>query len=483
MSIPGEHGDATHSSEAGRPSLLLYAPGTAEDAAVVGDAALLGALIRTEAAWILAQADCGLLPEADAAEVVAALGVPADISVEDLAVAAASGGNPVIPLLAHLRERVAGLPGAAALHRGLTSQDVMDTAVSLVLAGTVAEAGARLGRAVEGFAALAREHRDTPALAHTLTQAAAPTMAGLRFAQWARSTADAGEALPNPAALPVQLGGAVGTRAAIRQLLERSDQSASVSTSDVESAWAARLGLSATGRPWHVDRLRVLGWAQALAGVSLAGQRIARDVLQGARPEVGELREAGGGGSSAMPQKSNPTVSVLLARTGLEAPGLLATVAQAVGSAVDERPDGAWHAEWTALARLQVGALTSARLLDDLVGRLVVDAGAMRRNLDAAGPGVVAERLVQELAPAVTAAQISAALRDARDGAEARRALEALVGSERDLDALLDPAGWTGEAGPLVDAILATLEAEHPQASEDPVTDEEGPAGTSAEVR
>src|SRR5690606_37910949 len=125
---------------------------------------------------------------------------------------------------------------------------------------------------------------------------------------------------------------------------------------------------------------------------------------------------------------------------------------------------------------LQVGALTSARLLDDLVGRLVVDAGAMRRNLDAAGPGVVAERLVQELAPAVTAAQISAALQDARDGAEARRALEALVGSERDLDALLDPAGWTGEAGPLVDAILATLEAEHPQASEDPVTDEEGPA-------
>lgn len=450
-------GDEASEASAGDAGMLLFAPGTAPDAASVGDRALLGALLDAEAGWVGAQADLGLVPQEAAAEVVAALGGPADYPLSDIAADAASGGNPVIPFLVHARKRVAGLAGSAALHRGLTSQDVMDTAMVLVLARTVAEARSRLDDVISGFAELARSHRSTPCLAHTLTQAALPTTAGLRFAHWARSLADSRDALAHVVPT-LQLGGAAGTRAALGP--GGGFSGAGPSSDDFESAWAARLGLAAAGYPWHVDRLRVLEWAQALAAVSLAGQRVARDVLTGARTEVGELREAGGGGSSAMPQKSNPTVSVLLSRTGQEAPGLLATVAQAVGQAVDERPDGAWHAEWTALARLQLGALTSARLLGDLVGRLEVDADRMRRNLEAAGPGVVSERLVHTLAPDVTAAQIREALGAAADAVDARERLAAVVPADRqtDLVALLDPAEYTGQATALVDRILATID-------------------------
>lgn len=461
-------GDEASEASAGDAGMLLFAPGTAPDAASVGDRALLGALLDAEAGWVGAQADLGLVPQEAAAEVVAALGGPADYPLSDIAADAASGGNPVIPFLVHARKRVAGLAGSAALHRGLTSQDVMDTAMVLVLARTVAEARSRLDDVISGFAELARSHRSTPCLAHTLTQAALPTTAGLRFAHWARSLADSRDALAHVVPT-LQLGGAAGTRAALGEIPGNGASAAGVSSRDAradrsgddfESAWAARLGLAAAGYPWHVDRLRVLEWAQALAAVSLAGQRVARDVLTGARTEVGELREAGGGGSSAMLQKSNPTVSVLLSRTGQEAPGLLATVAQAVGQAVDERPDGAWHAEWTALARLQLGALTSARLLGDLVGRLEVDADRMRRNLEAAGPGVVSERLVHTLAPDVTAAQIREALGAAADAVDARERLAAVVPADRqtDLVALLDPAEYTGQATALVDRILATID-------------------------
>ncbi|GAA4509522.1 lyase family protein [Brevibacterium yomogidense] len=475
-------GTARSAGTDGQTSLLLYAPGTSGDVAAVGDDALLGALIGAEAAWVTAQADLGLVDGGTAAEAVAALGGPADHPVGDIAAEAAAGGNPVIPLLAHLRARLADVPGASGLHRGLTSQDVMDTAIVTVLARTVTALRERLDGVVDALAELAREHRDTPALAHTLTQAALPTTAGLRFAHWARSVADVRDALPAPQSLTVQLGGAAGTRAALREIVGTGAEAGSgtgasaagnsdpsVTPGDLEEAWARRLGLAPAGYPWHVDRVRVLTWAQALAGVSLVGQRIARDVLTGARTEVGELREAGGGGSSAMPQKSNPTVSVLLSRTGQETPGLLATVAQAVGSAVDERPDGAWHAEWSALARLQLGALTSARLLGDLTERLEVDVQAMRQNLVAAGPGVVSERLVHALGPEVTKTQVSDALSGATDAWDARERLAGLLPDDTRgrLDALLDPAGYTGDAGELVDTILATIDARLGKAADD----------------
>ncbi len=471
-------------ASAGDAGMLLFAPGTAPDAHAVGDRALLGALLEAEAGWVRAQADLGLLPPKAAAEVVAGLGGPADYPLADIAAEAASGGNPVIPLLAHARKRVAGLPGAEALHRGLTSQDVMDTARVLLLSRTVARVGERLTAVLGDLAQLARSHRSTPCLAHTLTQAALPTTAGLRFAQWARSIDEARTALAGLVPT-VQLGGAAGTRAALGEIRpavprgggtdDESPRGGSAGD-DFEAAWAARLGLAAAGHPWHVDRLRVLGWAQALAAVSLAGQRVARDVLTGARSEVGELREAGGGGSSAMPQKSNPTVSVLLSRTGQEAPGLLATVAQAVGQAVDERPDGAWHAEWTACARLELGALTSARLLGDLVDRLEVDEDRMRENLEAVGPGIVSERLVHALAPDVTKEQIAEALGTAADAVDARERLASAVPAHRraDLDALLDPVQYTGEATALVDRVLATLD--HSRTADDPSSTLEDPS-------
>ena len=149
-------------------------------------------------------------------------------------------------------------------------------------------------------------------------------------------------------------------------------------------AWGAELGLPVGPAPWHVTRTPVVRLASALAESCAALGKIANDVLQAVRPGVGELREPaapGRGASSAMAHKRNPVLSVLVRRSAIAAPHLAAQVLAAAGLAVDERSDGAWHAEWPALQQLARHAIASAHAAAELLEGLEVDAEAVARNL------------------------------------------------------------------------------------------------------
>ena len=114
-----------------------------------------------------------------------------------------------------------------------------------------------------------------------------------------------------------------------------------------------------------------------------------------ARPEIAELAEPtvdGRGGSSTMPQKANPVLSVLVRRAALATPALAAQLHVASASYVDERPDGAWHVEWSALAQLGRHSLTAASQTAELLAGLHVDTGRMARLVQAAGSGLLAEQ-------------------------------------------------------------------------------------------
>ena len=107
-------------------------------AALTGDRAVLAAILKVEAAWAAVLDEAGLVPAGSAAVVAAAADVQR-YDVAGIAVRAQGGGNPVIPLLADLREEVraldrAGLGAVRAVHTSLTSQDVLDSAL-MVLAG------------------------------------------------------------------------------------------------------------------------------------------------------------------------------------------------------------------------------------------------------------------------------------------------------------------------------------------------------------
>jgi 3-carboxy-cis,cis-muconate cycloisomerase len=103
-------------------------------------------------------------------------------------------------------------------------------------------------------------------------------------------------------------------------------------------------------------------------------------VLVGARSEVGELAEPeadGRGGSSSMPHKQNPVLSVLVRRAALTLPGLAAQVHLAAADTRDERPDGAWHTEWSTLGAMSRRTLVAASQTVELVAGLRVDTARM----------------------------------------------------------------------------------------------------------
>ncbi|MER6686890.1 3-carboxy-cis,cis-muconate cycloisomerase [Streptomyces olivaceoviridis] len=420
-------------------------------ASETSDHAYLRALLDAEAALTRAQAALGLAP-AGAAAAVTEAAVPERFGIRSLAARTADGGNPVIPLVADLTAAV-GAEYGPYVHRGATSQDIMDTATMLVAARALAVVLADLGRTEQALARLAAAHRDTVLPGRTLTQHAVPTTFGLKAAGWRSLVLDARDRVTLVRdALPAQLGGAAGTLAAFRAY-GTEDEAA------LTRAYAREAGLAAPALPWHTLRTPVADLAGCLAFTAGALGKFAVDVLTLSRTETGEVSEGSGGGSSAMPHKANPVRATLLAAAARRAPQFAATLYGCL-AAEDERPAGAWHAEWEPLRdllRLVGGAAGHAA---ELAGGLRVHPAAMRRNLGITRGLIVSERLSAALAPVLGRARAKELLTELARRAHAEdRPLSGLLSEvdelkDVDLDDLLDPAHYTGFAGSLTDRAL-----------------------------
>ena len=192
---------------------LLW-PGDQRAGEHMTDRALLHAMVAVESAWLGALAATGLAPaECAGADLSNLLG---ESDGESLAVGAEGGGNPVIGLVDLLRQRAAP-PVAPWIHRGLTSQDVLDTALMLGVRRVADHLISQITQQISTLSALAAAHRGTPMVARTLTQHAAPTTFGAKAAGWLNGVVDALERL-HELVTPIQLGGAAGTRAATTEL-------------------------------------------------------------------------------------------------------------------------------------------------------------------------------------------------------------------------------------------------------------------------
>jgi 3-carboxy-cis,cis-muconate cycloisomerase len=418
----------------------LLAPGWADSAAAsaTSDHAYLRALLDAEAALTRAQATLGLAPvEAATAVTEAASGA---FDAPSLAERARAGGNPVIPLVAELTKAVGDEYGPY-VHRGATSQDIMDTATMLVAARTLDLVLADLGRTEQALARLAAEHRDTAMPGRTLTQHAVPTTFGLKAAGWRALVLDARDRTTAVRdSLPAQLGGAAGTLAAFGAY-------GASDPTGLPAAYARELGLRAPDLPWHTLRTPVADLAGCLAFTAGALGKLAVDVLTLSRTEIAEVAESSGGGSSAMPHKSNPVRSTLIASAARRAPQLAATLYGSL-AAEDERPAGAWHAEWEPLRDLLRLVGGAARDAVELAEGLRVRPDVMREHLDLTHGLIVSERLSAELAPVLGRARAKELL--TRLAAEGRPLAEAPELADVDLD----PTHYTGSAGALTDRAL-----------------------------
>jgi 3-carboxy-cis,cis-muconate cycloisomerase len=433
-----------------------------------GDQAWLRSMLAVEAALARAVERAGLVP-AGAGAAVTKAAVAGHFDVAELGELAALTGNPV-PALSRALARQVPRTAAGAVHRGATSQDIIDTAAMLMARDALDQIIADVVAAARAAAALAGRHRATIMIGRTLLQQAVPVTFGLVAAGWLAALDDARAGLARVRAerLAVQLGGAAGTLASLGDAGAR-----------VAALLAEELGLPEPVLPWHTHRLRVVELAAALAGADAVLGKIARDVTLLSQSEVAEVAEgpgeqtAGGsprrGGSSAMPQKQNPVAAVAILGSAKRAPGLLATLTAAAEQEY-QRAAGAWHAEWEPVADLLSLTGSAASWAAEMLSGLTVDAARMSANLAAAKGLPLAEHVVALLADTLGRAAahdlvaeagaraVSAGLplRDVLLGLpQSAERLEAAGITAEQVESALDPTQYLGSSAAFIDAALA----------------------------
>jgi len=338
-------------------TLLSALVGDAEIEAILDDGAQLAALLQVERSLATASAQAGWISVGAAEAIGAAIGnFRPDWT--DLTTGMVRDGVVVPALVAQLRRLVAE-PHRAALHKGATSQDIVDTALMLQVAKVVDVIETRLSTLLSRLDELQGSDGHRRLMAHTRMQAALETTWGDKLRSWADPLQRHLRALETMrrGLLVVQLGGPVGDR---RSFEEHGDAIAAALGKSLD------LGIAA---PWHATRDPIVAFGDRLALISGSMGKIGADVTLLAQTEVGAVTLTGGGGSSAMSHKSNPVTAEALVALGRLTAGLSGTLHQAMLHEY-ERSGAAWTLEWLTLPPLMVATGASLRVGLDLLDQI-----------------------------------------------------------------------------------------------------------------
>jgi 3-carboxy-cis,cis-muconate cycloisomerase len=431
---------------------------TAAMRAIFSDDARIRSWVAVEVTLARVQAELGVIPQ-NAADTIARAADPAALDIAAMAGDYARTGVAIVPLVRHLGQQC-GPDAARWLHWGATTQDILDTGTALQIRAALGLVADDLDAVARACAGLAARHRDTVMAGRSFQQQAVPVTFGLKAAGWLDEILRHRTRLEEmrPRLLVGQYGGAVGTLAPLG-----ADGPA------VRAGLMRALGLHEPAITWHAARDR---WAELMAWLAmLTGTlaRIATEVAALMRTELAEVAEPAAGASSTMPQKRNPVASpqiiaIATRMRALVAPQLDAMVQE------HERGTAAMPVEWLGVPEaflLTSGALAHAR---PMLEGLSVDAARMRANLDLGGGFVMAEAVMMGLAPKIGRAAahelVTQVVQRALAGGQTLRAAllaEPEVTAHLDapaLDRLLEPSGYTGSAGAMIDAVLAAARAQ-----------------------
>jgi len=418
------------------------------------DEVYVRALVEVEVALALAQGKLGIIPTSAAKRISDVTANKVDLTA--LTKGAVRSGFPIIALVQELRKQV-GPEAAAYVHWGATTQDIMDSACVLQLRSAMQLYKRAILGIVRHLSALADRHRTTVLAARTHGQQALPISFGLKVASWLAPMIRHAERSDEiaPRLLVVQFGGGAGTLAAL------GDKGLAVT-----QALADELKLGVPVTPWHVQRdsfVEFAGWLSLVTGTL---GKMAQDIILLAQTEVGEVAESaeeGRGGSSTMPQKSNPIMSELILAAARTNASLLSAMHHAQIQE-HERGTHGWQVEWLTLPQMMIltgGALKHALYLAQ---NLQVDSAAMRANIARANDVTLAEAAVFTLAKAMPRPKAEELVKKACAVAIAENqplieVVKRSVGSEVpvdavDWDALANPANYLGEAKKIIDRVL-----------------------------
>lgn len=342
-----------------RLPLLNGLLGDEEVEALLGDEAQLQAMLTFERALAEAEAEVGLIgPDA-----AAAIGTAIDSFTpdwDDLAAGLARDGVVVPALVRQLRAQVAE-PHRGYVHYGATSQDVVDTALMLQLARVLPVLLARMSALQSNLEAIVIRSGSLTLMAHTRMQAALPITVADKVGTWLKPLVNhtASLSAAGEQSLMVQLGGPVGNRSSFGG---KGDE--------VAREMAKRLDLMAA-EPWHTSRAPIVALGSLLSLITGALGKFGADVALMAQNEIGAVTLVGGGGSSAMPHKSNPVNAEVLVALARHNAGLVATLHQSLIHE-NERSGAAWTLEWLVFPQMIVATSASLRLANQLARQMIL---------------------------------------------------------------------------------------------------------------
>jgi 3-carboxy-cis,cis-muconate cycloisomerase len=423
---------------------------------IFGDENRIQAYLDIEAALASAQARLGIIPQQACDEIVRNC-VASRFDFAKLKSETERIGYPVLPVVEQLVAMCRDGLGEWC-HWGATTQDITDTATILQIRDALALVEGDIAAIADALADLAKRHRDTPMAGRSNLQQAVPITFGYKAATWLAAFERHRQRLEElrPRVLVGEFGGAAGT---LSSLGDRG--------LEVQAALMAELGLGQPEIAWHTQRDRIAETGCFLGLVTGTCAKIALDVKLMMQTEVEEVYEpfhAGRGSSSTMPQKRNPISSVYIT-------AIAALVRQHAAALLDamvedhERSTGPWEIEWIAVPEifsLAAGALAQTRTL---VSGLQVDEKRMRANLDITRGLIVSEAVMMALGPHIGrqyAHDLVYAI--CREVVATGRPLIELLAENTEvtrhldraaLERLCDPANYLGEAGAMVDRVLA----------------------------
>lgn len=318
----------------------------------------LATMLRVEKAYTKALEKAGKISTPLAEGCLSALET-LDIDLHDLKNATARDGVVVPGLLKQIREQIEEELHSA-LHTGMTSQDVIDTALVLGLKEISAILEQRLSELIDQLQHIESQLQDTAIMGRTRMQAAKEIAATDRVANWRAPLVrhrsrleDIGNNL-----LIVQLGGPVGNR---HEIGENAD--------GVARSMAQYLELGEAGKAWHSQRDTLVEFANLLSLISGSIGKMAGDITLMAQQGVDEVKLASGGGSSAMAHKQNPVTAEILTSlarfNAVQMAGMHQTLLHE-----QERSGAAWSLEWLILPQICLatgaGLRNASVLLDDV---------------------------------------------------------------------------------------------------------------------
>ena len=410
-----------------------------------------------EAGLARAQARLGIIPK-DAAEEICRHCHVAEIDFGKLKSQTERIGYPVLPVVQQLVALCRDGLGEWC-HWGATTQDITDTATVMQIREALILIERHLDGIVGALAALARKYRDTPMAGRSNLQQAVPITFGYKVATLLAAFERHRNRLNElrPRVLIGEFGGAAGT---LSSLGGRGFAT--------QAELMKELKLAVPAIAWHTVRDTIAEVGCFLGLITGTCGKVALDVKLLMQTEVEEIYEPfheGRGSSSTMPQKRNPISSVYIT-------ALTAVVRQQVAALLEamvedhERATGPWEIEWIVLPEIFCLAAGALAQTEFVLKGLQVDEKKMRANLDLTKGLIVSEAVMMGLGPYLgrqyahdlvyeICRQVVATGRPLvellAENAEIAKHLD-----RRALEKLCDPANYLGEAGAMVDRVLAT---------------------------